>query len=549
PLPSPYREGYCFGSLPVRHMIGMLHFRRRNDEHDASTKAIGAVAYLKAIDEYGNSTVGFILGKAKLVPVSKPTIPRLELCAAVLAVEMAELIIDEIDLKMDTVKFYCDSKVVLEYIHNEVKRFYVYIHNRVQRIRQSTKPEQWYFVPTEQNPAGHVFRSIPASQLAKTTWFSGPPFLHRPVEELQEKLEFFEVINPELDVEVRPEVLSFHIQVTYKSLLSSLQALLQIDFSVKSHCLPGTAQTYKSKNDSNGVTGCKGWHRFQKSHLPDELFWSMDVIIRAVQKEAFPVDFSALVDGNNLPKSSPLFKLQPKVDGGLLRIGRRLQHTPLEYAEKNPLILPKYSHVSMLLVRHYDEQVEHQGRHFTEGAIRSAGLWIFGCKRLVRAVIHKCAICRKLRGKMETQTMADLPPERLSTFPPLTYVGLDVFGPWKVTSRRARGGHTESKRWAVLFTCMSTRAVHIEVDESMDTSSCINALRQFFAIRGTAKQLGRTIRRTVHCSYLRLSVFTYSYLHLPAIICIYLRLPAPACYYLHLPAPACYYLHFTSPLL
>ncbi|XP_036418652.1 uncharacterized protein LOC118802279 [Colossoma macropomum] len=215
----------------------------------------------------------------------------------------------------------------------------------------------------------------------------------------------------------------------------------------------------------------------------------MDVIIRAVQKEAFPVEFSALADGNNLPKSSPLFKLHPKVDGGLLRIGGRIQHAPLEYAEKNPLILPKHSHVSMLLVRHYHEQVEHQGRHFTEGAIRSAGLWIIGCKRLVSAVIHNCIVCRKLRGKMETQTMADLPPERLSTFPPFTYVGLDVFGPWKVTARRTRGGHAESKRWAVLFTCMSTRAVHIEVIESMDTSSCINALRRFFAIRGPAKQL------------------------------------------------------------
>lgn len=85
--------------------------------------------------------------------------------------------------------------------------------------------------------------------------------------------------------------------------------------------------------------------------------------------------------------------------------------------------------------------------------------------------------------------MADLPPERLSTSPPFTYVGLDVFGPWQVTARRTRGGLAKSKRWAVLFTCMSTRAVHIEVIESMDSSSCINALRRFFAIRGPVKQL------------------------------------------------------------
>ncbi|XP_061155339.1 uncharacterized protein LOC133168099 [Syngnathus typhle] len=85
--------------------------------------------------------------------------------------------------------------------------------------------------------------------------------------------------------------------------------------------------------------------------------------------------------------------------------------------------------------------------------------------------------------------MSDLPQERLSTSPPFTYTGVDVFGPWFVTARRTRGGLAQSKRWAVLFTCLSTRAVHIEVIESMDTSSFINSLRRFFAIRGPSQQL------------------------------------------------------------
>lgn len=85
--------------------------------------------------------------------------------------------------------------------------------------------------------------------------------------------------------------------------------------------------------------------------------------------------------------------------------------------------------------------------------------------------------------------MADLPPEWLKTRPSFSYVGLDVFGPWSVTTRRTRGGHAQSKRWAILFTCMSSRAVHIEVIESLDTSSCVNALRRFFALRGPAKKL------------------------------------------------------------
>ena len=87
------------------------------------------------------------------------------------------------------------------------------------------------------------------------------------------------------------------------------------------------------------------------------------------------------------------------------------------------------------------------------------------------------------------QIMADLPADRLSIDPPFTYVGLDVFGPWSVTARRTRGGQANNKRWAVIFTCMAMRAVHIEVIESMDTSSFVNALRRFFALRGPAKLL------------------------------------------------------------
>lgn len=151
-------------------------------------------------------------------------------------------------------------------------------------------------------------------------------------------------------------------------------------------------------------------------------------------------------------------------------------------------MIPK-KHIATLLVRHYHEQVAHQGCHFTEGAVRSAGLWLTGGKRLVSGIIHKCVICKKLRGKLEEQKMSDLPSDRLSLEPPFTHVGLDVLSPWTVTSRRTRRGHAESKRWAIIFTCLSTRAVHIEVIETMTTTSFINGLRRFAAIGGPIKTL------------------------------------------------------------
>ncbi|XP_062340765.1 uncharacterized protein LOC134039033 [Osmerus eperlanus] len=167
-----------------------------------------------------------------------------------------------------------------------------------------------------------------------------------------------------------------------------------------------------------------------------------------------------------------------------LKQGRDIQN---DTEEKHPLIVYGRSHVGTLLINYYHERVKHQGRVFTEGAIRSDGIWIVGAKRCIARHLYRCVTCNKLRGKKTEQKLADLPSDRLSTEPPFTNVGIDLFGPWSISTRRTRGGAANSKRWAVIFTCLSVRAVHIELIEAMDTSSFINALRRFLAIRGPVK--------------------------------------------------------------
>ena len=451
---------------------------------DASCWAIGAVAYLRVITTDGQCRVGFVLGKAKLAPQPEPTIPRLELCGAVLAVEMAELILEELDHKPDAVKFFCDSKVVLGYIHNESKRFFVYVHNRVHRIRQTTSPQQWHYVPTDQNPADLATRSVPASQLTNTTWFTGPEFLFKPHQ--PETHDPFQLVDPETDTDLRPQLtaLATHLSEgkltserfqrfsTWESLMRAVSFLIHQATSFRSDC-PNV---------------CKRWHLCKKPRTPEELDAAKRVILMSVQRDAYPEEYAALQEKRTISKSSTILNLDPVMCDGLLRIGGRLKHASVEPEVRNPIILPK-CHVTKLMVSHHHAKVQHQGRHFTEGAVRAAGLWVVAGKRLIGSVIHHCVTCRKLRGKLEVQKMADLPPERLSSSPPFTYVGLDVFGPWNVVTRRTRGGAAHSKRWAILFTCMCTRAVHIELIESMDSPSCINALRRFFALRGPAKQL------------------------------------------------------------
>lgn len=455
---------------------------------DASTLAIAAVAYLRALDFEGRWHVGFIMGKSKLAPYPMHTIPRLELCAAVLAVELAEVIQSEIDVELQAVKFFTDSRIVLGYIHNSSRRFYTYVANRVARIRGSTEPKQWQYVLTGQNPADQGTRPFPAAHLKSSSWLLGPPFLSQLNTGQDNETESFELVDADKDKEVRPQVTCLVTKVTEQALGSSRFER----FSSWKSLVRGVAiliHVVKSFSSEMKSDGCKGWHQCSQL-LTIERSQAKMVIVKSVQEDVYKEELKCLTQGTKVHCQSSLAKLDPFIDvNGLIRVGGRIHKADLEDQEKHPLILPAGLHVTTLLVRHYHDKVAHQGRHFTEGALRTAGVWIVGGRRLISSVIFKCVTCKKLRGKREVQKMSDLPADRLATDPPFTYVGLDVFGPWSVTTRRTRGGAAESKRWAVIFACLSTRAVHLEVIESMSTSSFINAMRRFLSIRGPIKHL------------------------------------------------------------
>ncbi|XP_064462763.1 uncharacterized protein LOC135373596 [Ornithodoros turicata] len=121
--------------IPRRYVAESATNDRRREicvSSDASEKIIAAVAYIRVTDSKGTPHVGFVFGKAKLAPQPEQTIPRLELCAAVLAIEIAELVINEIDVRIKDVRYYTDSKVALGYICNQSRPFYVCQQSRQQ---------------------------------------------------------------------------------------------------------------------------------------------------------------------------------------------------------------------------------------------------------------------------------------------------------------------------------------------------------------------------------------------------------------------------------
>lgn len=143
-----------------------------------------------------------------MVPQSVHTIPRLELCTVVLAVELAEVILQELDIKADALKFYTDSKVMLGYISIETCRFYVYVSNRVQRIRNSTRCEQSSYIAISDNPADVATWPVSSAHLTETSWFSGPKFLQSSVSTHITDKASFNLICPDPDEEDQDHVIA-----------------------------------------------------------------------------------------------------------------------------------------------------------------------------------------------------------------------------------------------------------------------------------------------------------------------------------------------------
>ena len=116
--------------------------------------------------------------------------------------------------------------------------------------------------------------------------------------------------------------------------------------------------------------------------------------------------------------------------------------------------------------------------------LKRSGYWVENGSSAVRSKLFKCIQCRNLRGKIGIQKLANLPSSRLMEVPRFTYCGVDMFGPFIIRPRQS-----EAKRYGAMFTCMNSRAVHIEVTHNLDNNSSKQALRGIIARRGNIRTI------------------------------------------------------------
>jgi hypothetical protein len=454
---------------------------------DASSVGYGSVAYLRLMDAQGRIHCTFMMGKARLAPLKHTTIPRLELTAAVVAVRIGCLLQQELDIKLDHIAYHTDSTTVLHYIFNKKKRFPIFIANRVQFIHDHSHTSQWSYVNTKDNPADYASRGMNTTKIIDNKyWLQGPKFLWQAEESWPEQPTLSNDYDTDEDRSITSAATQANTSVdTVMRLIEHYSSWYSLKKAVAVYIKVGEILHERILKQNSAQQSIK--HSISISDIEK----AEHALLRFIQAQYFQREIKLLqVTGSSedrtwgrVPRDSSLYKLDPFLSDGILRVGGRLTRASIPDAMKYPILLPYKCHLTSLIIRSIHMKLAHAGRVHVLAQLREM-YWVIHANSAVRQVISRCVTCRRLRNPVMEQKMADLPTERTSDGPPFTYTGVDFFGPFMI-----KQGRKQLKRYGAIFTCLSSRAIHIESAASLDTDSFILALRRFLARRGPIRQL------------------------------------------------------------
>ncbi|XP_065368851.1 uncharacterized protein LOC135961283 [Calliphora vicina] len=435
---------------------------------DASEDAFGAVGYWRYTTSDGQIGVSFISAKSKCAPLKCMTIPRLELQAAVLGTRLMDTIMKEHELKVSRRICWSDSTTVISWIGSESRRYKPFVAHRIAEILDSTRPTDWRWLPTDLNVADDTTRAKNEVDFSiETRWFQGPQFLYEN-----------EADWPNKNSEKSDDLCEEELRPKFVMLVSTN---LVIDFNRFSSFLRlkrTMAWVLRFINHCRNCDKCNG----SRCLCAEELRVAETSLCRLSQEECFAFEINVLKSDGSLKKDNVLFSLSPYFDeNNLLRVSGRIDAASwLPLDARHPIILSPCHRFTQLFVAHVHNKMRHQNFEATIGEIRKR-FWIPRLRNLLSKTTSNCNICKIRRAVPVAPFMGSLPSDRLTPYVrPFTYTGVDYFGPLNVTV-----GRRHEKRWVALFTCLTIRAVHLEVAYDLSTDSCILAIRNFINRRGT----------------------------------------------------------------
>ncbi|MFO0090064.1 MAG: hypothetical protein ACK518_04610 [bacterium] len=330
------------------------------------------------------------------------------------------------------------------WIRSTAAHYQIYVSNRIGEVQTLSKPEEWRFIPGKLNPADAATRSKLEEEAIPELWRKGAALLYEKQQDWPADLPWMAVTT-----EIRA------VRVHHAS----------VEKSFDWEKVPVTA-----------------------SILPAliNLEEPYSTLLKRLQEECFPAELERLKRGKTVRHDSKLLTFNPMLDKkGIIRLGGRLGKADLPYDQKHPPILPGKHPFVTLIIQAFHQKLLHVGTEFLLTQIRQH-FWLLSGREAVKKVKRECMECKQQRAKPEGQLMADLHRSRLAEGePPFARTAVDYFGPMEVGYARNR----KMKMWGALFTCLTTRAVYLDLSPTLNSTDFLLILRRFIALYGRPKRL------------------------------------------------------------
>ena len=473
---------------------------------DGNPDAFGVAAYVLYELEDGGKAAALLMSKAKLGPLThKGETVKNELCGATFASRIKIWIVQESGIHFKDHHHFLDSMIVLDMMKKLSYGFNTFAGLRVGEIQQKTNLDDWHHIPSKENISDVLTRGATPDKLGPgSVWQSGPAWLTGP--RSQWPVTCNASRGEDYDEDLKNQLAKF----SKKSQTSAANVPKNdAEESIKNlwPCFTSVLM-----DDDDGIDGmvirCGKLQKLIRS-VAYLLRWAGRASRYKNDQEEITIDITASeyqdayncliyleqrkrLDKKKLEKLVPRQIIVPlkNYDRSIVQIviGGRVKNFPIGFSTNSDIPIIPYGQLAKLIVL-YHHQKHHKDVDTVVAIVRKE-VWIIKARKIASEIDSKCKICKEKRKSYASQKMGDLPIYRSQMLPSFSVVCMDLFGPQEIRDDVVKRGPRKYKKvWGVIYTCTSTRAVHLDVATDYSTEAVLHTVRRLMSIRGDVRRI------------------------------------------------------------